>query len=87
MLKSLFNSSIVLAMGGFILLCASAPDDSKAMITNVIDKIALYSAKHRVPLHPNNYTAECADVLSYRISLVDAVDYYGAAPNLGTFIR
>jgi hypothetical protein len=90
MLKNLFNSSIVLATGGFILICASSPDESKAMVTNFVDKVAAFSAKHRTSLQPNSFTAEyCGNCQSsaYRISLVDAVDYYGATPKLGTLVR
>ncbi len=90
MLKSLFNSSVVLATGGFILICASQPDESKSMITNFVDKVATFSAKHRTSLQPNSFTAECClngQSQAYRISLVDAVDYYGVAPKLGTLLR
>jgi hypothetical protein len=90
MLRSLFNSSIVLATGGFILIAASSPDESKSLLTSFVDKVVTYSAKHRTSLHPNSYTTEyCgnAENHAYRISLVDTVDYYGAVPAQGTFVR
>jgi hypothetical protein len=60
------------------------------MITNFVDKVATFSAKHRTSLQPNSFTAEyCCNGQShaYRISLVDTNDYYGAAPKMGTLVR
>jgi hypothetical protein len=90
MLKNILNSSVVLATGGFILLCASAPYDSKGFISGFVNKVTTFTAKHRISLHPNSFTTEyCGNGQShaYRISLVDAVDYYGMTPQLGTLVR
>lgn len=90
MLKGLFNSSVVLAVGGFVLLCASSPENSKLKFSQFVDNVAEFSAKHRMSFMPNSFTAECcANTAShaYRISLVDALDYYGATPKFGTLIR
>lgn len=90
MLSSLFNSSIALATGGFILICASSPDESKAVMSSFVNKVANYSSKHRVSLQPNSFTTEyCGSNHShaYRISLIDAVDYYGAPAKIEALER
>lgn len=87
MLKNLFNSSIILATGGFVLLCASAPDESKAMLVNFVNKAAEFSAKHRTSLHPNSFTAEYNTSPDYKMSLSNQNDYYEIAISQATVLR
>lgn len=87
MLKNLLNSSIILATSGFILLCASAPDESKNMIANFVNKAAEFSAKHRTSLHPNSYTAEYGYNPAYTMSLSNKNDYYDIAISQATLLR
>ncbi|GEM_PF-6292104 len=86
MLKNLFNSSVVLATGGFILLCASSPEESKAMISEFVTKAAEFSAKHRTSLHPNSYTAEYG-CPAYSMTLSTQNDYYDIAIHQATLLR